>query len=122
MFGISMWEIMIVLLVLFVLVGPAKIPELAKTLGKALGNLRKSVDEVKKEVNLEEELELIHEARNFSVYDLLEDKKPKKQTTSDLKSKKPESIVASAETEEKNPSEPVLTPSCPRHKNKPLKP
>jgi sec-independent protein translocase protein TatB len=42
MFGIGFTEIMIVLLVALVFVGPEKLPELMKTLGRSYGNLRKS--------------------------------------------------------------------------------
>lgn len=80
MFGISMWEIILILLVLFVLVGPQKLPELAKSLGKTLGSIRKSVDEVKKEVDLGDSLDLLKEARDFNVYDLLEDDQGKKMS------------------------------------------
>ena len=81
MFGISMWEIMLVVLVLLALVGPAKIPELARSVGKAFGSLRRSVDDVKKEVNLDGELNFLKEVKkevkqDVNVYDVLADADP----------------------------------------------
>lgn len=78
MFGISMWELMLVALLLFVLVGPKKLPEVAKTLAQAFVKLRRSVDEMKKEVDLDEELEFIKDVRSFSPERLLEDTEPKR--------------------------------------------
>ncbi|MBF0273837.1 MAG: twin-arginine translocase TatA/TatE family subunit [Nitrospinae bacterium] len=41
MFGIGLPEILIVLLVALVVVGPAKLPEIAKSLGRGLNELKK---------------------------------------------------------------------------------
>jgi len=41
MFGIGLPEILIILLVALVVVGPAKLPEIAKSLGKGLSELKK---------------------------------------------------------------------------------
>jgi sec-independent protein translocase protein TatB len=82
MFGVSMWEIAIVVIVLLALVGPGKIPELAKTVGKALGSFRRSVDEVKKEVNLEEELDFLRDVKDVSAYDVLAEDAPTNESVS----------------------------------------
>lgn len=76
MFGISMWELLLAALLLFVLVGPKKLPEVAKTLAQALAKLRRSVDDMKKEVDLDEELDFIKEVRGFSPERLFDDIEP----------------------------------------------
>jgi sec-independent protein translocase protein TatB len=58
MFGIGLPEILVILVVALIVVGPSRLPELAKSLGKALNEFRKMADEVKdtiqEEVNKEE--------------------------------------------------------------------
>lgn len=50
MFGIGFQELLVILLILLLLFGANKIPELARGLGKAIGEFKKSINEVKKEV------------------------------------------------------------------------
>ncbi len=64
MFGVSMWEILVVLGLLVVLVGPDRLPGLAKTMGKALGKMRRSVDDIKQQTGLDEELDFLDEIRD----------------------------------------------------------
>lgn len=47
MFGMGMPELLIILLVALMVVGPKKLPDLAKTLGKGLGQFRKATDDLK---------------------------------------------------------------------------
>ena len=45
------WEIVLVVLVIIILFGGKKIPELARGLGKALKEFRKTTEDLKDEVN-----------------------------------------------------------------------
>ena len=50
MMGIGFQELLVILLILLLLFGANKLPELARGLGKAIGEFKKSANEVKKEV------------------------------------------------------------------------
>ena len=45
------WEIVLIILVIILIFGGKKIPELARGLGKGLKEFRKTTDEIKDEVN-----------------------------------------------------------------------
>jgi len=53
MFGIGTWELVVILILALVVLGPAKLPEVARTIGKGLASLRRTADDVKREINLE---------------------------------------------------------------------
>jgi sec-independent protein translocase protein TatB len=61
MFGLSFAEIVIIAVLALLLLGPDKLPEAAKTLGKGLRELRRATDDLKdqveKEINLREILD-----------------------------------------------------------------
>jgi len=50
--GISFGEIFIVILVILLLFGAKKIPEVARGLGKGLNEFRKAASEIKEEMNV----------------------------------------------------------------------
>ena len=47
MFGLGSGELLVVLALALIFIGPEKLPELATTLGKFVRQIRKSVDEIK---------------------------------------------------------------------------
>ena len=54
MFGIGLPELIVIMVVALIVVGPSKLPELAKSLGKVFNEFRRMADEVKE--TLEEEV------------------------------------------------------------------
>ncbi|HSD49745.1 MAG TPA: twin-arginine translocase TatA/TatE family subunit [Actinomycetota bacterium] len=52
MFNIGPQELLLILLVALVVVGPKRLPELSRTIGRGLREFRKAQDEVKKTINL----------------------------------------------------------------------
>lgn len=52
MFNIGPQELLLILLVALVIVGPKRLPELSRTIGRGLREFRKAQDEVKKTINL----------------------------------------------------------------------
>jgi sec-independent protein translocase protein TatB len=56
MFGIGMPEFLLILVVALVVLGPQKLPELARTIGRALAEFKKSADALKENLNLDDDL------------------------------------------------------------------
>ena len=56
MFGIGISELIIILIIALIVIGPHKLPEIAKALGKAFAEFKRATEEIKrsvKEVGLE---------------------------------------------------------------------
>jgi Tat protein translocase TatB subunit len=49
MFGIGMPELLLILALALIVLGPKKLPELARALGKGLAELRRATEEIKDE-------------------------------------------------------------------------
>ncbi|MFQ5585394.1 MAG: Sec-independent protein translocase protein TatB [Thermodesulfobacteriota bacterium] len=50
MFGIGFTEILVILVIALIVLGPEKLPELAKALGRAMREFRTASDEIRKSV------------------------------------------------------------------------
>ncbi|HEY7556944.1 MAG TPA: twin-arginine translocase TatA/TatE family subunit [Candidatus Binatia bacterium] len=58
MFGIGMPELLLILALALIVLGPKKLPELARALGKGMAELRRATDEIKDEFRrVENEIE-----------------------------------------------------------------
>lgn len=55
MFGIGSTELLVILVVALVILGPSKLPEIARSLGKALGEFRRVSTDVKRTIEMEAE-------------------------------------------------------------------
>jgi Tat protein translocase TatB subunit len=53
MFGIGIQEILVVLVIALVVIGPKKLPELAKSLGKGYGEFRRAFEDMKNTINVD---------------------------------------------------------------------
>ncbi len=52
MFGLGFGEILVILVVVLLVFGPDKLPDVARTLGRTLAELRRSVDDFKHELTM----------------------------------------------------------------------
>ncbi len=52
MFGIGGQELFFILLLALILLGPSKLPEIAKTMGKMMGEFQRATTDLKKEIDL----------------------------------------------------------------------
>ncbi|MFP4447047.1 MAG: Sec-independent protein translocase protein TatB [Desulfosudaceae bacterium] len=62
MFGIGMPELILILVVALVVIGPRKLPEMARSLGKALGEFKQATGEMTRAVNLDDNLKDIKQS------------------------------------------------------------
>ncbi len=64
MFDIGFTELMVIALVALVVIGPERLPRVARTLGHLFGRLQRYVNEVKADINREMELEELRKFKN----------------------------------------------------------
>ena len=57
MFGLGMPEILLILAIALIVIGPKKLPELAKTLGRAMGEFKRSAQDFKRSIDMDTTLQ-----------------------------------------------------------------
>ena len=62
MFGIGMPEMILILAVALIVIGPKKLPDLAKSLGRALGEFKKATSDLKESMQIDTELKEVKTA------------------------------------------------------------
>lgn len=55
MFGIGTSELIIIFIIAIIILGPKEIPKIARTLGKGMRELQRAKDELKKNIEFEDE-------------------------------------------------------------------
>jgi TatA/E family protein of Tat protein translocase len=71
MFGIGMPELIIIFVIALIIIGPKKLPDLARALGKGMAEFRKATNEIKSNLDMEDELKGMEEELADSVSGLL---------------------------------------------------
>lgn len=56
MFGIGMPEMLLILAIALIVIGPKKLPDLAKSLGRAFGEFRRATTELKQSIDIDDDL------------------------------------------------------------------
>ena len=54
MFGLGMWEILIILGLALIFIGPKKLPDIAQSLGKGLREFRRATNDLKDSIDISE--------------------------------------------------------------------
>jgi len=67
MFGIGMPELILIFIIALIVLGPKKLPEIAKSLGRATREFRKASQDFKQAMGLEDEVAVTKPANNPSV-------------------------------------------------------
>jgi TatA/E family protein of Tat protein translocase len=95
MFGIGMPEMLLILAIALIVIGPKKLPDLAKSLGRALREFKKATSELKESIELDSELKEVKNSFTNSITDkkgalksqpeVTDNPKPSDRKASDLK-------------------------------------
>ena len=64
MFGIGMPEMILILAVALIVIGPKKLPDLAKSLGRAMGEFKKATSDLKESMEADTGLSEVKETLN----------------------------------------------------------
>jgi sec-independent protein translocase protein TatB len=78
MFGIGFPELIVIMVIALIVVGPKKLPDLAKALGKGMAEFRKATHEIKESLEIDEDFNEIKRDLTDSIHDL---EKPIDMTT-----------------------------------------
>ncbi|KJS28637.1 MAG: hypothetical protein VR64_23570 [Desulfatitalea sp. BRH_c12] len=115
MFGIGMPELLLILAVALIVIGPKKLPDLAKSLGKAMGEFKRATNDLKQSIEQETGLDEVRHSLREADRDMR-----RSFTTSNSPSPAPASenddpAQSSQEGKETaalaDPSEPVIPPA-----------
>jgi sec-independent protein translocase protein TatA len=73
MFGIGMPELIIIFVIALIIIGPKKLPDLARALGKGMAEFRKATNEIKANIDIEDEIKGMEEELADSVSGIIEE-------------------------------------------------
>jgi sec-independent protein translocase protein TatB len=82
MFGIGTTELLVILVVALLVLGPKKLPEIAKSLGKAMGEFRRMSTDVKRTIEMEADRAEENEKKKKAAEELFPDKSKEGSTAS----------------------------------------
>ena len=63
MFGIGMPELIVILAIALIVIGPKKLPDLAKSLGRAMREFKKATSEFKESIEIDDEIKELKDAK-----------------------------------------------------------
>ena len=102
MFGIGMPEMILILAIALIVIGPKKLPDLAKSLGRAMNEFKKATREIKESMDIEGDLQDVKKSLddlNMDVKDAVD--------LNPLKSAKPKPSPADGAPDDRPSTEPA---------------
>lgn len=58
MFGMGMTEVVLILALALIVIGPKKLPEIAKALGRAMGEFKRATNDLKSTINIDDPIDI----------------------------------------------------------------
>lgn len=107
MFGIGMPELLLLLAIALIVIGPKKLPDLAKSLGRAMREFKKATNEFKETIQIDEDLSDVKKAFDGLGEDIKESVSPKKDTVEFKDPDKPESDESPVDEKDKDAEDAV---------------
>lgn len=125
MFGIGMQELLLILGVALIVVGPSKLPDLAKSLAKGLKEFQKATDDVKATINEHEGLRELKDLKDSvkgtvdslkpgNLLDAAAKSEPAVAPVVEMKKFETPAAAGSADAAEVSPVAPALEPKAPQ--------
>jgi TatA/E family protein of Tat protein translocase len=66
MFGLGVTEVLLILAIALIIIGPQKLPEFGKTLGRALNEFKKGAQDFKRNLDIDSTLDNIKDIKNMT--------------------------------------------------------
>jgi TatA/E family protein of Tat protein translocase len=107
MFGIGMPELLLLLAIALIVIGPKKLPDLAKSLGRAMREFKKATNEFKETIQIDEDLSDVKKAFDDLGEDVKKSVSPKKDTVEIKRPDKPESAESPVDENDKDAKDAV---------------
>ena len=105
MFGIGMPELLLLLAIALIVIGPKKLPDLAKSLGRAMREFKKATHEFKESIQIDEDLSDVKKAFDDLGDDIKDSVSLTKDTTEFKRPADPNSTEDRTEPVKEEPSE-----------------
>ncbi|MFZ3047045.1 MAG: Sec-independent protein translocase protein TatB [Desulfatirhabdiaceae bacterium] len=93
MFGIGMQEMIMILAIALIVIGPKKLPDLARSLGKAMGEFKKATSDLKETIDSDHSLRDVKQAFSDMNKDIKQTVYTAAAETTSKETERPESSV-----------------------------
>lgn len=122
MFDIGFTELMLIALVGLIVIGPERMPKVARTVGHLLGRLQRYVSDVKSDINREMQLEELKKLQTQVVDQARDMERQVNDQMNNVETQLNQSILASAENKVDESIEAATPYSPPGHTTPPASP